>query len=171
MDLTTTIIGLLILALFILPIILISMAGKGKGKKFEKEFFSEVSRNELKISEKDFCNEFAIGIDTSTNKVIYFDWSGPDRFKIIFDLADVKIFESIPGFKELNKKNFTYKNVNRLGLRFQFKEPDKPEVNITFYLAGFGKLSDQEAKLFKKWLDIFRNKMESKSVDEIRHSA
>src|SRR5665648_110141 len=131
MDLSTTIIGLMILSLFILPVILIARAGKSKGKKFEKDFFSEVSRNELKISEKDIWNEFAIGIDTSRNQIIYLDWSGPDRINIIFDLKDVKVFESMPSYGEQNKKNFKYKNVDRLGLRFHFKESVKPDVNIT----------------------------------------
>jgi len=171
MDLSTTIIGLLILTLFILPVILISRSGKSKGKKFEKDFFSEVSINELKISEKDFWDEFAIGIDTSRNKIIYLDWSGPDRINIIFDLNDVKAFETIPGYRELNKKNFNYKNVNRLGLRFHFKESVKPDVNITFYIAGFGQITDDEIKLFKKWLDIIRNNIDTKSIDDFRHTA
>jgi len=41
MDLSTTIIGLLVLALFILPAILISRAGRSKRVNFEKDFFQK----------------------------------------------------------------------------------------------------------------------------------
>ena len=171
MDLSTSIIGLLILAIFILPVILISRAGKGKGKKFEKDLFSEASKNELIISEKAFWNEYAIGIDTSNNKIIYLDWSGPERINIIFDLKDVKVFEPVPSYGEMNKKNFNYKKVERLGLRFCFKDSVKPDVNITFYIAGIGQQSDDEVKLFKKWSGIIRGKMDSKPIGNLRNSA
>ena len=160
MDLSITIIGLLLLALFIFPVILISRSGKSKMKKFEKDFFSEVSRNELNISEKDFCNEFAIGIDTSKNKIIYLDWSGPERIDCIFELKDVKIFESEPSLGKRNKKNFSYKKVERLGLRFCFKDSAKRDVNITFYIAGIGQQIDYQVKLFEKWSKIIRDKMD-----------
>jgi len=171
MDLSTTIIGLLLMALFLLPVILISRAGRSKRVNFEKVFFSEVSRNKLNISEKDFFNEFAIGIDTSRNKIIYLDWRGWDMVNLIFDLKDVKVFESVPSYGEQKKKNFNYKNVDRLGLRFHFKEFAKPDVNITFYIAGFGRITDDEVKLFTKWLGIIRKKLDTKSLGDFRHSA
>lgn len=171
MDISTTIIGLLILALFVVPVIIISRAGKGKGKKFEKDFFSEVSRNDMKITDKDFWNEYAIGIDTSTNKIIYLDWSGHDRTSTIFDLKDVKVFETTPGQAERSRKNFNYKNIGRLALRFQFRESARPDVNITFYIAGFGQITDNEIALFNKWASLIRMKSDTKANDDVRHTA
>jgi len=170
MDLSTTIIGLVLLALFIIPVILISRSGKSKWKKFERDFFSVVSKNELKISEKDIWNEFAIGIDASRDKILYIDWSGPDRINIIFDLKDVKAFEPTPSYGDQNKKNFNYKKVDRLGFRFHFKESVKPDVIITFYIAGFGQITDYEIKLFNKWVDIIKNKIDIKSINDSRHT-
>jgi len=171
MDLSTTILGLLFLALFILPVILISKSGKGKTNKFEKEIFSEASKNELNISDKLIWKEFAIGIDASRKKIIYLDWSGPEKINLIIDLKDVKVFEPIPGSGEQNKKNFNYKKVDRLGFRFHFIKPGRSDLNIIFYIAGIGTLSEEEVKLYKKWLDIIRSNMVSKSIDDMKHSA
>ena len=171
MDFGTTILGLVILALFILPVIFIARSGKGKGKKFHKDFFTEASLNKLKISEKDFWNEYALGIDTTQNKIIYLDWSGPERVNIIIDLKEVKVFEPLPGYMEQNKKNFSYKKVERLGLRFHLIDPDKPDVNINFFIAGFGQITDDEIKLFKKWLAIIKGQMDSNTIDNLKHSA
>ena len=171
MDLNTTIIGLLILALFILPVILISRSGKSKGKKFEKDFFSESSKNELIISEKALWDEQAIGIDIVKNKIIYLDWSGPERIDYIFELKDVKVFESEPSLGERNKKNFSYKKVERLGLRFCFKDSAKRDLNITFYIAGIGQQFDDQVTLFEKWSKIIRDKMDFKPVGNLRNSA
>ena len=171
MELSTTIIGLLLLALFIFPVILISRSEKSKGKKSEKELFSESSKNELIISEKDLWDEQAIGIDTAKNKIIYLDWSGTERIDYIFELKDVKIFESEPSLEERNKKNFSYKKVERLGLRFCFKDSAKRDANITFYIAGIGQKFDDQVKLFEKWSKIIRDKMDFRPVGNLRNSA
>ena len=171
MDLSTTIIGLLILALFMLPVILISRAGKSKGKKAEKELFSESSKNELIISEKALWDEQAIGIDTAKNKIIYLDWSGPERTDYIFELKDVKTFESEPSPEERNKTDFSYKRVERLGLRFCFKDSARKDVKITFYIAGTGQQINDQVKLFEKWSKIIRDNMDYKPLGNLRNSA
>ena len=56
-------------------------------------------------------------------------------------------------------------------MRFHFKEPFKPDVNITFYIAGFGQITDDEIKLFKKWCDIIRKEIDTKDIDDFRHTA
>jgi len=171
MDLSTTIIGLLLLALFIFPVILISRSGKSKGKKFEKELFSESSKNELIISDKALWDEQAIGIDTAKNKIIYLDWNGPERINYIFELKDVKIFETEPSLSERNKKSFSYKKVERLGLKFSFKDSNKQDINITFYIAGIGQQIDDQVKLFEKWSKVIGDKMDFKPIGNLRDSA
>lgn len=171
MDLSSTIIGLLLLALFILPVIILSRSGKSKGKKFENEFFSESSKNELIISEKSFWDEHAIGIDIEKNKVIYFDWSGPERIDYIIELKDVKVFESEPSLGERDKKNFSYKKVERLCLRFGFKDSARRDVKIIFYIVGIGQEIDDQFKLFEKWSKIIKDKMDFKSVGNLKKLA
>jgi len=171
MELSTTIIGLLLLALFIFPIIMMSRSGKSKGKKFEKDFFSEVSINKLKISDKDLWSESAIGIDTEKDQMIYIDWSGSQKVSNIFELKSVKVFEPIPSFAEQNKKNFNITKVSKLGLRFSFKEAVKPDINITFYIAGLGQITDEEINLFKKWQSVIKKKLDTKAIDDIKHTA
>ena len=58
MDLSTTIIGLLLLALFILPVILISRAGKSKVKEFEKEFHRGVEKTIKQLLESNLQEWF-----------------------------------------------------------------------------------------------------------------
>ncbi|HUX95074.1 MAG TPA: hypothetical protein VMV47_05015 [Bacteroidales bacterium] len=170
MDLSTTIIGLLLLALFILPVILISRAGKSKVKEFEKEFFSESSKNLLTISDKEFWDDKAIGIDTINNKILYLDWNDYDRVEHILELKELKVFESEPGFEERNKKNFSYKKVNKLGLKFKFKDPSRSDISIMFFANGMGHITDEKVKMFEKWSGIIRKRMDFKSID-FKHTA
>ena len=171
MDISTTIIGLLVLTIFILPVILISRSGKSKKKQFEKDFFSQASMNELKISDKDFWSEYAIGIDSLNSKILYLDWSKPERSNVIFDLKDVKVFEPFPGFKEREKPNFNYNTTQRLGMKFSFKNPAVKSISIIFYFPGFGKMSDHDIRLFEKWTEIVRRNMDTKTINDLRNSA
>jgi hypothetical protein len=171
MDTSTAIIGTLILALFLLPVFIIARSGRRKMTRFEREFFSEASRNELNISEKDVYNEIAIGIDTSRNTILLLNWSGPERTTSVFNLKDVGVFESNPGYAEFKKPGFNFKKVEKLGFKFQFTDSIRPEINIVFYTAGFGQLRDAEVRLFSKWVEIIRKKMSSKSVHDLKHSA
>lgn len=170
MELSTTIIGLLILAIFVLPVILIARSGKGKSKRFEKEFFSETSRNALKISEKDFWNSYALGIDISQNKIMHVNWDGAERIVTIFSLNDIKNVESYPVQSVINKKDFDFKKAEGLSLRISFKDPSRKDINIAFFIPGFGQISDKEIKLFEKWSKIIRKVTDSK-FDNIKHSA
>ena len=171
MDLLTTIIGLLILALFVFPIVLISRSGRGRTKKFEKDFFSEVSRNGLNISEKSFWNEHALGIDLSANRIIYLDWSGQERVDVIFDLKELKSFEPIPGFAEMNKKNFSFKKVGKLGLKFHFRNSAVNDVFVPFYIPGFGQIGDSEINLFEKWSKLIKFKLDEGHLDNLKNYA
>ena len=172
MDLSTTIIGLLLMALFLLPIVFIARTSRGKGRKYEKELFSEVSLNHLTISEKDMWNEYAIGIDESNKRIIYIDWSGSESVTTVFNLNDVKTFTSVPHPKNIKDKNLKYyKNAGRLGLRFTFKESAAKELYITFFLPGFGQLSEEDVKLFEKWTAIVEKNIVARPVNIKRTSA
>jgi len=159
------------LSLFIIPVILLSRAGKAKSKKFEKEFFSEVSRMELTISDKDFWNEYAIGIDKSKNMILFMDWSEPEPKVRIISLKEVKVLEPTPGFKEINKKGFTYKKGQRLAIKFCNKDSSRMDITVLFYIPGFGEQSEKDVKLFEKWLKLVIANMDTKSADDLKHSA
>ena len=171
MESGTTIIGLIMLSLFILPVLIIARSGRNKGKRHEKDFFTYVSRNDLKISEKDFWDDYAIGIDKSQNTIIYISWDGPEKVHTVFKLKDVRNFETIPDYSQLNRKDFSYNNVRRLGFRFQFRDAASQELTITFYISEFGQITDNQIRLFKKWSVIIRDGMSDKQADNFRHSA
>jgi hypothetical protein len=70
MNTSITIIGLIILALFLLPWVIISRSSKGTVKRLVKDLHSEASNNELIISDCDSWGESTIGIDEKKNKII-----------------------------------------------------------------------------------------------------
>ena len=154
MDLSAIIIGLAILGLFLFPVILISRSGKKKMKRLSDEIMTEASKNELTISENDSWNESAIGMDVKNDKIIFIDESHSEKVVRLINLKDVKSFSTSPDLTKGNSRNTDYEKEPRLSLNFIFKDPSKSETNITFYIAGFGKLTKTEQHLFEKWSGI-----------------
>lgn len=161
MDSTTTIIGLAILALFILPVVLISRSNKKKGSKFDKELISVGIANGIDISDKDVIGEYGAGLDTASNTLLFINWSGREKVVTFFSLKEVKAFDTVPSSNEMKKPTFDIKKAERLGFRFQFNNSQRPEFSIVFYTMGFGKLSESELNFFLKWSAIVRKGMSS----------
>ncbi|EGV43936.1 hypothetical protein BZARG_2358 [Bizionia argentinensis JUB59] len=72
MDSNTLIMGLIIIAVIIVPIMFIQMSQNGKKKKAKNTFIAEAKSNNVHVSEMDFWGTYyAIAIDKDENKLVY----------------------------------------------------------------------------------------------------
>ncbi|MBP7731720.1 MAG: hypothetical protein KA114_08810 [Bacteroidales bacterium] len=157
MDIANLIIGIVILAFFIVPVLLLSRSGKNKRNKLLKDLEAEASNNGIILTESDVWNESALGFDSSSGTVIFVDESKSEKEISIFNLADVKSFRTIPPVNSKESDIADLKKENRLALEFSFKKPGKSNIVINFYISGFGKMTEHEQKLFRKWSALFRD--------------
>lgn len=149
MNLSTTIIGLAILALFAIPVFLIAKSAKKKIEKLKDSLTDEAKKTGVTIADTDYWNDSILGIDDREETVIYIDGSHSEREISTFNMRDVK---SVRFFPDITKNpNPDYKKEPKLGISFFFKETAKSEVNVMFFMAGFGDLSKHEQGLFEKW--------------------
>jgi hypothetical protein len=83
----------------------------------------------------------------------------------------LRLLKPIPKLNEIPKEEFNYKKTERLGLRFDFKDPSRRDIDIVFYMSGFGQITYKEIKLFKKWSKIVLESIDSKSSGDLKKSA
>ena len=152
---SATIIGLITFGLFLLPFLFISKSKKKKNEKFIDDLMDEAKKADVTIADKDLWNDSIIGIDDKAETIIFIDESRSEKDVRVFNMNDVK---SVRFFPDISKKNPNpdYKPESKLGITFFFKESSKSEVNLVFYMAGFGSLTKQERELFEKWTDRIR---------------
>lgn len=150
MSIANTIIGLGILLLFVVPVILISRSAKNKKSRLLNDLMSEASKNGLFIAESDSWDDSVIGLDTKNKKIVYIDENDSEKKVNIFSFSDLKSFKTVPNLTSKGQK-LNFENVNNLSLIFGFKDPSKSELNLNFYMAGFGKMTKAEKELFEKW--------------------
>ena len=157
MNTSSTIIGVVLLALFIIPIVLISRSSRKKRNRLNDEILEIAQKHDLKISDSNTWNESALAIDEEKNKIIFIDETHGEKEVKIFGTKELRSFRTIPDIHK--DKSIDLRKEARLGLSFLFKESSKPEINITFYIAGFGELSKHEKQLFEKWSEKIRNRI------------
>ena len=154
MDLSSTIIGLVVLGLFLLPALIITKANKKKAQRLQNIIMEEAVKNELTITESDNWNEAAIGIDMKNDKIIFIDESQRENDVRIINLKDVRSVRTSPAIQNIRNQKKEHEKESQLSLSLLFKEPSRPEIDITFYVAGFGKLTKIERGRFEKWSKI-----------------
>jgi hypothetical protein len=158
---TDTLIGIGLLCLFLLPVILIARSGKSKKGRLINDLMSEASKNGLFISESDSWNDSALGLDAKNKKIIYIDENGSEKKVSIFSLSDLKSFKTIPDIKNNKGQKLDLEREKNLSLILNFRDPSKSEVNISFFIAGFGKMTKTEKDLFEKWSGLILKLHES----------
>jgi hypothetical protein len=89
MDLGTLIVGLLSLAVCILPFAIINNNRK-KGEKQILQSLSNIAiQHHCQITKHEICGEFGIGIDESKNFIMFFDKRKNKLIEQIIDLSDM----------------------------------------------------------------------------------
>lgn len=90
MDSSSIIIGLVILALVILPFIYFSTRNKNKENKNVKEFIQTGLKYGLEFSETEQWGNCLLGLDPVKRKILFRQFSGDQFTETVFDLNEVK---------------------------------------------------------------------------------
>ncbi|MBU2940329.1 hypothetical protein KO494_12355 [Lacinutrix sp. C3R15] len=152
MDSTTTIIGVLIVFIIVLPIVAIQRSQTSKKKKSRKGFINEALQNNVTIDQPDFWGSYyAIALDTDQNKLIY--------SKIINEVYNTKIIElNQVRSCAIVRTNRTFKNKNtfktetdKIDLVIEYKTTNKPKEVLEFYNVDVNIEMSNEVSLLEKW--------------------
>lgn len=161
MDLQTIIIGVLALAVFIVPVYLIQSKQKKQSVKVLDELLSFSEEQQLRLTRLDFWNEvFAIGIDETNRKLVYYNKQDFSPRQVIIDLADVKNCEVVKESREVNGNLI----IDQIVLRFSFDGPKKQEQRLEFYNREQNMMLSSELHFARKWVEIVNDHTAIKTV-------
>lgn len=148
MDTLTTIIGLVITALCILPIVYMHWAQKKDKQKFLTEFLHEASLQQMVVSQHDvWGNYYGIGLDTKSNKLFYYKKKGDQVQKIVASLTEVERCSVLNVKKALNEDQV----IDRLDLVFTNCNPRAAEKRMEFFSRDESMSLNGELQLIEKW--------------------
>ncbi|WP_299825355.1 hypothetical protein [uncultured Pontibacter sp.] len=162
MDFVTIIIGLISLALFIVPIMYISRKQKQVAGKAMQEFLALAGQQELSLTKYDFWNQrFALGLDEKQHKLFYFCKQADKEQVLLLDLADVKSCELVKDSREVNDN----KIIDLIALRLSFRAA-KPQL-LVFYQKEDNMLLGGELQLATKWSAIISEALKNNANKQV----
>lgn len=152
MSLGTTIIGVGLLLLCILPIIILSYRSSSKIKKLIKALNDLAEKENSKISETDNWNRSIIGIDKNTKKLFYYKNDENNSQQYVIPLKDVLRCKLLKEQHEAGQPGNEIKLIDKIQLEFSFTNSAKEPIVLDFYNALKENLEpNEQLRLADKW--------------------
>ena len=152
MDTSSTIIGLVILAVFILPIILLHSARKKRERKQLELFDQYVSSKGLFLQQRELWNHYAIGMDTEHKQLFYAKQHLDDNREEVVSLSEIAMCEIA---REMIRPTANAADddlvLDRLELNLKFKESGRQSLRLEFYNREESTGLSDELELTEKW--------------------
>ncbi|AKD05012.1 hypothetical protein POKO110462_18675 [Pontibacter korlensis] len=158
MDFESIIIGIISLAIFIVPVILIQRKQKGKSLERVKSLTALGEKHHIKIEQHDFCSNYAIGIDSVQHKLLYLKEGEQNNQEVLVDLSRVLNCSVNKAFRDVNHTRI----MDKIELVFSFKEPKTPKLALTFYDKEISLTLNDELRLCEKWSVIVNETIQAR---------
>ncbi|WP_055443160.1 hypothetical protein [Lacinutrix himadriensis] len=151
MESTSTIIGVIITLIVILPILFIQRSQTNKKKKSKKRFIEEAFKNDLNVTTPDFWGTYyAIAIDESKNKLIYSKIIDDVYNTKIMDLDTIRSCEIVRTNRTFKSNNVFKTETDKIDLVIGFNSNKEKEV-LEFYNVDVNIEMTNEIALLEKW--------------------
>lgn len=151
MDIASVIIGLVSLALFIVPVIYIQGKQKKAETRLQEDFLRVARQQQLVISQHDLWNSrFAIGIDTDKGVLFYLKKWEEGKEELQIHLSEVASCRVNNENREVNGNRV----IDLIELRFTFRGSKLREQALEFYSKEESMSLSEELLLAEKWKSI-----------------
>jgi hypothetical protein len=149
MDFETLIIGLLAMAVFIVPIYLIQIKQKGNSGKMLAGFRAMAAQQQLHFTRLDSWNDnYAIALDEVQQKLMYMNGLEANTPYLIIDfLKEVKKCTLINEHRDINGNRV----IDRIALHLTLHSGKQREQELVFYDREQSMILSGELPLAEKW--------------------
>ena len=159
MDLATTIIGLVMLGAFVVPIVIMSKKSSNKNKAILIQLKEFAAQNNCKISEYDVNDQFALGLSKQKDQVFFIQKPGHDDIYInnSIRLNEVKncVLQTTKHTDKSHKN--TESEIDTLDLCIHGKSKENSNIIWPLYNSQVTPQPDNEVQLAKKWISIIKS--------------
>lgn len=159
MNLGTAITGAIFIAIFMLPFIFMLQGRKKKEKQLLQSISTVANNQNCKISQHELCEEFAIGLDETTNQLFFLKKTADQEIAQFVNLSEIKSCKVIKSERSVNSKDANYKTINNLDLQFSFLNQKNPDVLFSFYNAEENMELNGEIQTIEKWANIVNDRL------------
>jgi hypothetical protein len=155
MKLSIVIIGLVLIAIYMVPAVILARLGLKSKKRLIKELIELAEQSNCHLSEHNYWNNTAIGIDQEHPNLFYINKTTNNERTIRINLSEVQTCQIVRKSKNPGKKSHSSSAIEKLGLVFTFIEKNKPDLFLEFFNTDFDdSISNEYLEQAEKWSGI-----------------
>ena len=161
MDLSTIIISIIALMLFVVPIMYIKSVQKKKAQKHLNEFLGQAQAQQLQLTQHEFWDDcYGIGLDEAKQKLFYVKKHQGNEQQQVVNLAEMKSCSVSTTSREAGDNTV----IEQISLRFTPRTPKAQELYLEFYSHEVNLMVSGELRTANKWSDIANESIKSSFV-------
>jgi L-cysteine desulfidase len=156
MDLGTTIIGIICVALCAMPFVLTIGIRKKKEKQLLESIKDLAKQKNCEINHHEICGNYVIGIDEAKN-FLFFQLNEKEKEKQQFvNLSTIKSC-NVSNINRIIKNN---KIIERLNLEFTLFDKNRSNVVLEFYNVDLSCQLNGELQSIEKWNGLIKKRLD-----------
>jgi len=161
MDLGSTIIGAIMMAICFMPFILMSRSRKKKRKQILQSLTEVAKRHNCLLGQHEFCGDFIIGFDQNTNFVFFFKQKKEEAISQFVDLSEIQSCQAIKSIRSIKNNRDNVSFIERVELSYIPMDKYKAEIKFELYCEENTQLSG-ELQLVDKWVEQINDRLRNK---------
>lgn len=151
MNLEILMVGMVILAICIIPFVLMGMSKKKKAKDLIDALNGFATKHQCIISEYEPGGDFIFGLDAKKKVLFYYKKALHANMIEKMDLSQVKHCRAVTSGSEVKTSDGTKKLTDKIELVFTFASKDMPEVRWTIFDTQHEMVLMEEHQLVERW--------------------
>jgi hypothetical protein len=160
MELSTIIVGLIIIVVCAIPFVWMNLHNKGKHKEFRNLFNELASIHGSAVIQYDAWKQAAIGIDAKGDRIYFVRKKTDGDTHIEIELADIQKCCDSVATRSVSAQSLSTSVTDRVILSFVPKAKGNQEIMLEFYNVEFDSLMlRNEARMADKWSRIVNDKI------------
>jgi len=159
MDLGTFIIAAVLVAVCVVPFMIMGRNKKKRDKQLVQLLFDTASKENCKITQSEFLNDIAIGLDEIANKLFFFKKIDTIEIGQHVSLSEIKNCGLLNSNRPSNNKKDKDVIIEKIGLSFTPIDKNKASIVFEFFNSEETMLLSGELQLAQKWAKIVNEKL------------
>lgn len=160
MDLNSTIVGIIMLAICSSPFILMVISRKKREKIVLLSLKEIAKQHASQISHYEFCGNFVLGIDENNNHLFFLNQKKEETISQFVNLSEIKSCAVVKKTREFKNKSKQNLIIERIELNFKQKNATQMETTFEVYDESENMQLSGELQFVEKWSTLINGRLQ-----------
>lgn len=162
MDWGTTIVGLIMILICIVPFVIMYYNRVKKENKMLQSINEIAQQHNCKIGQHEFCGDYVMGIDENRNFVFFFKQKKEEAISQFVDLSEIQTCQMVKKTRNVKNDIGSLGFIERVELSFTPTNKNKGETTFELYDEEINMQLSGELQFVDKWTKQINDRLKNK---------